>query len=100
MGVYMGVFNFFIVIPEIVAALGFGPAIRLLFGRDNPNAPLYVVTFGGVCMLVAAACVVMVREVGVTDVPEGAVLRADAQEALLVPESVQPVPSSGLAGKR
>ena len=25
MGVYMGVFNFFIVIPEIVASLGFGP---------------------------------------------------------------------------
>jgi maltose/moltooligosaccharide transporter len=100
MGVYMGVFNFFIVIPEIVASLGFGPAIRLLFGQDNPNAPLYVVTFGGVCMVVAAACVVMVREVGVTDVPEGAVLRADAEEALLVPESVQPVPSSGLAGKR
>jgi maltose/moltooligosaccharide transporter len=99
MGVYMGVFNFFIVIPEIIAALGFGPAIRLLFGRDNPRAPLYVVTFGGVCMLVAAACVIMVREVAATDVPEGAVLRADAEEPLLVPESVQPVPSSGLAGK-
>jgi maltose/moltooligosaccharide transporter len=100
MGVYMGVFNFFIVIPEIVASLGFGPAIRLFFGRDNPNAPLYVVTFGGICMLTAAACVVMVREVGLVDVPEGAVLRADAQELLTVPESVQPVPSSGLAGKR
>jgi maltose/moltooligosaccharide transporter len=100
MGVYMGVFNFFIVIPEIVASLGFGPAIRLFFGRDNPNAPLYVVTFGGICMLTAAACVVMVREVGLVDVPDGAVLRADAQELLTVPESVQPVPSSGLAGKR
>src|SRR5688572_32379928 len=28
MGVYMGVFNAFIVIPEICAALGFGPIIR------------------------------------------------------------------------
>ena len=100
MGVYMGVFNFFIVIPEIVASLGFGPAIRLFFGQDNPNAPLYVVTFGGICMLAAAACVVMVREVGLTDVPDGAVLRADAEELLLVPESAQPVPSSGLSGKR
>jgi maltose/moltooligosaccharide transporter len=96
MGVYMGVFNFFIVIPEIIASLGFGPAIRLLFGKDNPNAPLYVVMLGGVCLLTAAACVAMVREVGVREVPELAVLRADAQEALLVPESVQPVPSSGL----
>jgi maltose/moltooligosaccharide transporter len=97
MGVYMGVFNFFIVIPEIVASLGFGPAIRLFFGQDNPRAPLYVVTFGGLCMLAAAGCVVLVREVGLADVPAGVVLRADAQELLTVPESVQPVPSSGLA---
>ena len=36
MGVYMGVFNFFIVIPEIIASLGFGPLTRADFGRDNP----------------------------------------------------------------
>jgi maltose/moltooligosaccharide transporter len=100
MGVYMGVFNFFIVIPEIIASLGFGPAIRFLFGRDNPNAPLYVVMLGGVSMLVAAACVALVREVVVTDVPEPAVLRADAQEMLTVPGSVQPVPSTGLVDRR
>src|SRR5205823_10304142 len=41
MGVYMGVFNFFIVIPEIIAALGFGPLIRVAFGEGNVNAPLY-----------------------------------------------------------
>jgi maltose/moltooligosaccharide transporter len=99
MGVYMGVFNFFIVIPEIVASLGFGPMIRLLFGRDNPNAPLYVVMLGGACLLAAAACVALVREVVTSDVPEGAMLRADAQERLTVPESVQPVPSSGLVDR-
>ena len=64
MGVYMGVFNFFIVIPEIVAALGFGPLIRLVFGEGNPNAPLDVVMLGGVCLLIAAACVGLVRDVG------------------------------------
>ena len=63
MGVYMGVFNCFIVIPEIVASLGFGPLIRLLFGKDNTNVPLYVVMFGGVCLLAAAACVGLVHEV-------------------------------------
>jgi maltose/moltooligosaccharide transporter len=94
MGVYMGVFNFFIVIPEIVASLGFGPLIRTLFGQDNPNAPLYVVMMGGVCMLVAAACVVMVREVVVEG--SGDTMRAEAVEPFLVPESVQPVPSTGL----
>jgi maltose/moltooligosaccharide transporter len=63
MGVYMGVFNAFIVIPEICAALGFGPAIRLLFGPDNPNTPLYVVMAGGVFLMVAAVCVTFVRDV-------------------------------------
>ncbi len=96
MGVYMGVFNFFIVIPEIVASLGFGPAIRLLFGKDNPDAPLYVVLAGGACLFIAAVCVAFVREVGLAEVPERAVLAADAREPLTVQESVQPVPSSGL----
>jgi maltose/moltooligosaccharide transporter len=96
----MGVFNFFIVIPEIVASLGFGPLIRLLFGRDNPNAPLYVVMLGGVCLLIAAACVGLVREVVVSDVSGRDVLRGDAEEPLLVPESVQPVPSTGLMNER
>ncbi len=69
MGVYMGVFNFFIVIPEIVASLAFGPVIRTLLGRDNPNAPLYVVMAGGVFMLIAALCVGLVRDAGDTDTP-------------------------------
>jgi maltose/moltooligosaccharide transporter len=99
MGVYMGVFNFFIVIPEIVASLGFGPLIRVLFGQDNPNAPLYVVMLGGVCLLVAAACVAMVREV-VVDVADRDLMRAEATEPFLVPESVQPVPSTGLLDRR
>jgi maltose/moltooligosaccharide transporter len=100
MGVYMGVFNFFIVIPEIVASLGFGPMIRALFGRDNPNAPLYVVMLGGVCLLTAAACVSLVHEVVVGDVRDIDVIRADEHEPFIVPESIQPVPSSGLSGKR
>jgi maltose/moltooligosaccharide transporter len=57
MGVYMGIFNFFIVIPEIMAALAFGPVSRTLFGQDNPNAPLYFVMIGGVCFIVAALLV-------------------------------------------
>ena len=96
MGVYMGVFNFFIVVPEITAALGFGPLIRLAFGESNPNAPLYVVLLGGFFLLVASVCVAFVRDVGERDVPEGAVIRSDAAEALLVQPGVQPVPSSGL----
>lgn len=63
-GVYMGVFNAFIVIPEIVAALSFGPLIRLAFGAGNPNAPLYVVMIGGACMLLAALAVALVDDPG------------------------------------
>jgi maltose/moltooligosaccharide transporter len=100
MGVYMGVFNFFIVIPEIIASLGFGPLIRLLFGQDNPNAPLYVVMMGGLSMLTAALCVTFVRDVGERDIPIGAVIDADAHELLSMPESLQPVPSSGSPGPR
>ena len=64
MGVYMGVFNFFIVIPEIVASLGFGPLSRALFGEGNPNAPVYFVMLGGVCLLAASACVMRVTDAG------------------------------------
>ena len=64
MGVYMGVFNFFIVLPEIIASLGFGPLSRLLFGEGNPNAPVYFVMLGGVCLLAASVCVSFVDDVG------------------------------------
>ena len=91
----MGVFNFFIVIPEIVASLGFGPLTRALFGRDNPNAPLYTVMLGGVCLLVAAACVSLVDDTERTVSPD-AQLEADRREPFTIQESMQPVPSSGL----
>jgi maltose/moltooligosaccharide transporter len=72
MGVYMGIFNFFIVIPEIIAAVGFGPVIRLAFGEGNPNAPLYVVMIGGVSLLLAAASVSLVYDPGDAVEPPGA----------------------------
>jgi maltose/moltooligosaccharide transporter len=96
MGVYMGVFNFFIVIPEIIAALAFGPLIRLVFGPNNANAPLYVVMAGGISLITAAICVSFVTDVGARHVPEEAVIDADEHELFTVPESVQPVPSTGM----
>ncbi len=94
-GVYMGIFNFFIVIPEIIASFTFGPVIRALFGHDNPNAPLYVVMAGGGFMLLAALCVSFVRDVG-DDVPTNAVIKGDEHEPLIPTGSAQPVPSTGL----
>jgi maltose/moltooligosaccharide transporter len=99
MGVYMGIFNFFIVIPEIIASFAFGPVIRAVFGPDNPNAPMYVVMAGGVFLTLAAISVLLVKDVADKDVPEEAVLEADRHELFTVPESVQPVPSTGLIDK-
>jgi maltose/moltooligosaccharide transporter len=50
MGVYMGIFNFFIVLPEILAALFFGPLVKHLLGGNL----IYAVMAGGVFMLLAA----------------------------------------------
>ncbi len=91
MGVYMGIFNFFIVIPEIIASLTFQPLVKNVFG----NNPLYVVMLGGASLLVAALLVTRVRDVGQEASPQ-AMIEADAHEPFSVQESAQPVPSSGL----
>jgi len=91
MGVYMGIFNFFIVIPEIIASLTFQPLVRNVFG----NNPLYVVMLGGASLMIAAALVARVRD-EVTEVPDAAVLEADEHEPFAVQESAQSVPSTGL----
>ncbi len=63
MGVYMGIFNFFIVIPEIIASLSFGRIIRAIFGANSSIAPLYMVMVGGAFMLLAALLVTRVQDV-------------------------------------
>src|SRR6266436_1665938 len=100
MGVYMGIFNFFIVIPEIIASFAFGPVIRAIFGSDNPNSPMYVVMAGGVFLALAAISVLLVKDVADKNVPEDAVLEADEHSLFTLPESVQPVPSTGLIDEK
>ena len=92
MGVYMGIFNFFIVIPEIVASLSFKPLVRGVFN----NNPLYVVMLGGASLLFAALLVTRVKDVADEIAPAADVIRADQHEPFTVPESAQPVPSTGL----
>src|SRR5215216_1285968 len=79
MGVYMGVFNFFIVIPEITQALTFGPLIRGIFGEDNPHSSLYVVLVGGCFMLLAALLVTRVEDVADVDAGGEVVMKADRE---------------------
>jgi maltose/moltooligosaccharide transporter len=58
MGVYMGIFNFFIVIPEVLASLALQPIVKQLFG-DNP---VKVVMMGGASLLLAAVLMLLVQE--------------------------------------
>jgi maltose/moltooligosaccharide transporter len=95
MGVYMGIFNFFIVIPEIIASLTFQPLIKHLFN----NNPLYVVMLGGACLLVAAALVLVVRDVA-DRAPERDVIESDRHEHFVPQGSAQPVPSTGLIDEK
>jgi maltose/moltooligosaccharide transporter len=59
MGIYMGIFNFFIVIPQILAASILGSMVKHLF---NDNTMLALVA-GGISMVIAALMVNFVRDV-------------------------------------
>ena len=56
MGVYMGIFNFFIVIPQLVAASALGFALRAWLGGQ----PMHVLVLGGCSLLLAGVCVLRV----------------------------------------
>jgi maltose/moltooligosaccharide transporter len=58
MGLYMGVFNFFIVIPQLVAAALLGFLLRVLFG----GAPIYAMVLGGIGLICAGLLVLRVAE--------------------------------------
>ncbi len=60
MGVFMGIFNFFIVIPEIIAALGFGLVMNYVFDNNR----LMGVIVGGVCFIIAALFTMRVEDEG------------------------------------
>lgn len=59
MGVYMGIFNFFIVIPQITAAAILGFFVRSLFA----NEAIYALLLGGFSMIVAGILVMFVNDV-------------------------------------
>ncbi len=58
MGYYMGVFNFFIVIPQIVAASLLGFLLNKFFGGEA----IYALLTGGASFLLAAACTFLVDD--------------------------------------
>ena len=58
MGVYMGILIFFIVIPQLVAASLLVFLLKTFFG----NQPINALMIGGVSLIIAGLCVLMVRK--------------------------------------
>lgn len=59
-GIYMGIFNFFIVLPEIIASLTFGYVMEHFLGNDR----MLAVQLGGAFMLLAALLTLRVKGEG------------------------------------
>jgi len=61
MGVYMGIFNFFIVIPQILAATILGFMVKDLFYGES----IYALLVGGISLFIAAVLVIFVKDVAI-----------------------------------
>lgn len=58
-GVYMGIFNFFIVLPEIIASLGFKGIMKNILHNDRLLA---IQVGGGLFLIAAILCMLLVKE--------------------------------------
>ncbi len=58
MGVYMGIFNFFIPFPQIVNGIFGGPIVKYLYGGQA----VYALTAAGVLMIAGAVSVIFVKD--------------------------------------
>jgi len=69
MGVYMGIFNFFIVIPQLVAASVLGFCLKLAFQYVPGMAelfhtpPLFALVIGGISFLISGLLVLRLPKV-------------------------------------
>lgn len=59
MGIYMGIFNFFIVIPQIINAIIGGPIVKYFYG----GKAVFALVTAGVSFLIAAALSMRVKDV-------------------------------------
>ena len=83
-GVYMGIFNFFIVLPEILAALTFGPLVKNFLGGDLVHA----VMAGGIFMLIAAALTIFLPNPGLGGTKLQLVVEEEGMLPTLTPPEV------------
>ncbi len=59
MGIYMGIFNFFIVLPEIIASIFFGKIMSTYLHNDRLMA---VQIGGGLLLLAGVVCAIIIKE--------------------------------------
>jgi maltose/moltooligosaccharide transporter len=58
LGIYMGLFNIFIVVPQLLVATVMGSIMKAFF----PAEPIYTMAFAAAMMLLAALAMLLVRE--------------------------------------
>lgn len=58
MGIYMGIFNFFITIPQIINGIIGGPIVKRLYDSQA----IYAIVFAGICLIIASVSVVFVED--------------------------------------
>jgi len=59
MGIYMGIFNFFFVFPQILAATILGSITKHLFDGNS----IYTIVFGGCSMILAGILTLWVTDI-------------------------------------
>lgn len=74
MGVYMGIFNFFIVIPQLMAASTLGFLLKTFFDTK----PIYALVIGGVSLIVSGLFVLRVSEPKSTHSPQSVTRNGEA----------------------
>lgn len=66
MGIYMGIFNFFITMPQILNGIVGGPMVKNVYN----NQPVYAIVLAGIFMLCGAISVIYVYDPGAIRIKE------------------------------
>jgi maltose/moltooligosaccharide transporter len=67
LGIYMGIFNFFITLPQIINGIGGGWIVKHLYGGQ----PIYAIVLAGFFMICAAVSVLFVYDEGAIRIKQG-----------------------------
>lgn len=67
MGIYMGLFNLTVVVPQILSGVFGGPILRTFFGGQG----IYILVMAGILMILGSVVVVFVKDTGTSEVSTG-----------------------------